>query len=110
MFHWTKVALLSIIAGTYCGFGFTLCLIVGGNAPQAWLEDAPGLFSLVFGAVGFPFSFTLVSVSHCVLPCSCFKQGLLCFLSCAPALLRAQCNHPAVPVFLQHGMLHTVVL
>lgn len=54
MFHWTKVALLSIIAGTYCGFGFTLCLIVGGNAPQAWLEDAPGLFSLVFGAAGFP--------------------------------------------------------
>jgi formate/nitrite transporter FocA (FNT family) len=63
-FHWTKVALLSIVAGTYCGFGFTLCLIVGGNAPKTWLEDSPGLFSLLFGAVGFPFSFTLVGASH----------------------------------------------
>jgi formate/nitrite transporter FocA (FNT family) len=55
------VALLAIVAGMYCGFGFTLCLIVGGNAPKSWLEESPGLFSLLFGAVGFPFSFTLVS-------------------------------------------------
>jgi len=67
-FHWTKVALLAIIAGMCCGFGFTLCLIVGGNASRSWLEDAPGLFSLMFGAVGFPFSFTLV----CALCCSGF--------------------------------------
>jgi hypothetical protein len=33
-FHWTKVALLSIIAGCYVGLGFTLCLIVGGNMPK----------------------------------------------------------------------------
>jgi formate/nitrite transporter FocA (FNT family) len=59
-FHWTKVALLAIIAGMYCGFGFTLCVIIGGNAPRAWLEEAPGLFNLVYGAVGFPFSFTMV--------------------------------------------------
>jgi hypothetical protein len=63
-FHWTKVALLAIVAGTYCGFGFTLCLIVGGNAPKSWLEDSPGLFSLLFGAVGFPFSFTLVRLAR----------------------------------------------
>jgi formate/nitrite transporter FocA (FNT family) len=62
-FHWTKVALLAIVAGMYCGFGFTLCLIVGGNAPKSWLEESPGLFSLLFGAVGFPFSFTLVSTA-----------------------------------------------
>jgi hypothetical protein len=30
---WHKLALLAIAAGCYCGFGFTLCLIVGGNAP-----------------------------------------------------------------------------
>jgi hypothetical protein len=88
-FHWTKVALLSIIAGTYCGFGFTLCLIVGGNAPKAWLEDAPGLFSLLFGAVGFPFSFTLVSMSKgCgLLPRVHQMPAMLCWcLTCAPAL------------------------
>jgi hypothetical protein len=33
-FHWSKVALLSIQAGMYVGFGFTLCLLVGGNAPR----------------------------------------------------------------------------
>jgi formate/nitrite transporter FocA (FNT family) len=59
-FHWTKVALLAIIAGMYCGFGFTLCVLIGGNAPRAWLEEVPGLFNLVYGAVGFPFSFTMV--------------------------------------------------
>ena len=59
-FHWSKVALLGIVAGCYVGFGFTLCLLVGGNAPRSWLEDSPGLFSLVYGAVGFPFSFTMV--------------------------------------------------
>jgi formate/nitrite transporter FocA (FNT family) len=33
-FSWHKLALLAIAAGCYCGFGFTLCLIVGGNAPK----------------------------------------------------------------------------
>lgn len=27
-FHWLKFALLAIAAGCYCGFGFTLCLLV----------------------------------------------------------------------------------
>jgi formate/nitrite transporter FocA (FNT family) len=36
--------------------------MVGGNAPKSWLQDSPGLFSLIFGAVGFPFAFTMIVV------------------------------------------------
>jgi formate/nitrite transporter FocA (FNT family) len=61
-FHWSKLALLGMIAGCYCGFGFSLCLLVGGNMPREWLEHSPGLFSLLYGVVGFPFSFTLIVV------------------------------------------------
>jgi formate/nitrite transporter FocA (FNT family) len=33
-FGWLKFTLLSIIAGCYVSFGFTLCLLVGGNLPK----------------------------------------------------------------------------
>lgn len=35
---------------------------IGGNLPKEWLHDNPGLFSLIVGAVGFPFGFTTIVV------------------------------------------------
>lgn len=43
--------MLSIIAGCYVGFGFSLCLLIGGNIGMDIYHDRPGLFNLVFGAV-----------------------------------------------------------
>jgi hypothetical protein len=33
-FGWLKLLMLSTVAGCYVGFGFTLCLLVGGNLGQ----------------------------------------------------------------------------
>jgi hypothetical protein len=61
-FGWLKLCTLCIIAGCYVGFGFTLCLMVGGNLGADVYAARPGLFSLVYGAVGFPAAFTMIVV------------------------------------------------
>ncbi|KXZ54820.1 hypothetical protein GPECTOR_4g891 [Gonium pectorale] len=66
-FPWYKIWVLSIIAGCYVGFGYTTCLIIGGNLVQAPGVGKPeeenyGLYKLIFGAVGFPFGFTTIVV------------------------------------------------
>ncbi|GLC41613.1 hypothetical protein PLESTB_000696500 [Pleodorina starrii] len=66
-FAWYKLWTLSIIAGCYVGFGYTTCLLIGGTLLQApgvgkEAEENYGLFKLVYGAVGFPFSFTTIVV------------------------------------------------
>lgn len=64
-FGWLKLWTLSIIAGCYVGYGFSLCLLVGGNLGLDILRERPGLFSLVFGAIGFPAAFTMIVVRGC---------------------------------------------
>lgn len=66
-YPWYKVLALSIVAGGYIGLGATTCFLIGGMMNQApWFPDSAqhnyGLFKLVFGAVGFPFSFTTIIV------------------------------------------------
>lgn len=66
-YPWYKIWILSMIAGCYVGFGYTTCLLIGGNlsfAPGIGSEEDTnyGLYKLIFGAVGFPFGFTTIVV------------------------------------------------
>lgn len=66
-YPWYKVLALSIVAGGYVGLGAATCFLIGGMMNQApWFPDVEqhnyGLFKLVFGAVGFPFSFATIIV------------------------------------------------
>lgn len=66
-YPWYKVLALSIVAGGYIGLGATTCFLIGGMMNQApWFPNSEehnyGLFKLVYGAVGFPFSFTTIVV------------------------------------------------
>lgn len=61
-YGWLKMVMLTIIAGCYVGFGFSLCLLIGGNIGLDIYRDRPGLFNLVFGAVGFPTGFTFIVI------------------------------------------------
>ncbi|GBF89071.1 transporter yrhG [Raphidocelis subcapitata] len=88
-FGWLKLLVLSVIAGCYVGFGFTICLMVGGNVGTDIYTDHPGLFSLVFGAVGFPAAFTMIVVcgaelftSMCAYATAAWWEGRLGMLSC----------------------------
>jgi len=72
-----KIILLGVAAGVFVGFGFSLCLLVGGNMPAEWLRTAPGLHALFFGAVGFPFAFT------CIVVCSAELFTSMCLYTTA---------------------------
>ncbi|GBF98659.1 formate nitrite transporter [Raphidocelis subcapitata] len=60
---WLQLIVLTTIAGCYVGFGFTICLMVGGNVGADLLAQRPGLFSLAFGVVGFPAAFTMIVIN-----------------------------------------------
>ncbi|KAI8470801.1 MAG: Formate/nitrite transporter-domain-containing protein [Monoraphidium minutum] len=59
---WLKLLVLTVLAGCYIGFGFSLCLVVGGNIGLDILKERPGLFSLALGAIGFPTGFTFIVI------------------------------------------------
>ncbi|KAI8468701.1 MAG: Formate/nitrite transporter-domain-containing protein [Monoraphidium minutum] len=61
-YGYLKLMLLSVIAGCYVAFGFSLCLLIGGNIGVDLYHDRPGLFNLVFGAIGFPTGFTFIVI------------------------------------------------
>lgn len=72
---------LTVLAGIYIGFGFSLCMSIGGQIPQI-KQDDPGIFNLLYGAVGFPFGLTLVVVcgaslftSNCAYMMAAFIEG-----------------------------------
>lgn len=61
-----SVSLLPLLS-YFLGFGYTTCLLIGGNlkqAPGVGTKDDYnyGIFKLVYGAVGFPFGFTTIVV------------------------------------------------
>lgn len=54
-----KVLLLGVVAGCYISLGALLALSVGGACPEIALKN-PGLYKLLFGAIGLPFGLTMV--------------------------------------------------
>ncbi len=95
-----KLMLLCTVAGCYVGFGYTLCLIVGGNTPKEWAETAPGLTSLIFGVFGFPFGFTCIVVcgaelytSICAYTAAAWWEGKITSLTVLRMLVVSWCGN-----------------
>ena len=53
----------SVLAGMYVGIGGMLCSTVGGSLVPAFWEQSAGLNRFAFGAVGFPLSIILVTIT-----------------------------------------------
>lgn len=49
---------LGLLAGAYIGFGFSACMVAGGQMTTIQKND-PGLFNMLFGSFGFPVGLTL---------------------------------------------------
>jgi formate/nitrite transporter len=87
-----KVMMLSIIAGGYIGLGSTTCNLIGGMMREApWNpigdERNYGVFKLVYGALGFPFSFLTILVcgaelytSQCAYTAAAWWKGCISML------------------------------
>lgn len=46
----------------YIGFGFSLCMLTGGQMSSELRHEQPGLFTLIYSIFGFPLGLTLVVV------------------------------------------------
>lgn len=57
-----REGVLGLLAGSFIGLGFSLCMSVGGQLSPDLRHEQPGLFSLIYGAFGFPFGLTLCVV------------------------------------------------
>ena len=57
-----REGVLGLLAGSFIGLGFSLCLAVGGQMSPELRRSEPGLFALIFGSFGFPFGLTLCVV------------------------------------------------
>lgn len=53
---------LGILAGCYISFGFSLCMVAGGQMTTIQKND-PGLFNMLYGAFGFPCGLTLCVIA-----------------------------------------------
>lgn len=70
-FHWLKFALLAIGAGCYCGFGFTLCLLVSSETADFDIVLLALLFGINHSYSTYPAAHgrvVAVSCKHCVTP------------------------------------------
>lgn len=74
-----RQALLAVIAGCYLGFGFSCCMICGGQMPTLKAAN-PGLQSLLFGIYGFPVGLVLILICGADLFTSntCYMLAALC--------------------------------
>mmetsp|Transcript_27298 Transcript_27298/g.33153 ORF Transcript_27298/g.33153 Transcript_27298/m.33153 type:complete len:374 (-) Transcript_27298:336-1457(-) len=57
------VFIQSVMAGCFIGFGGVLCSSVGGDVPALAAQN-PGLQRFLFGAIGFPLSIFLVTLTE----------------------------------------------
>ena len=82
----TKLLSKSVIAGICVGLGGTLCAGIGGDmGTSPFWEPGQGLQRFIFGAIGFPLSITLVSITGS----SAFTGNLGL---CGAALRAGKCN------------------
>ncbi len=58
-----RFTVLAMLAGMYIGFGFSLCMLTGGQMSRELRHEQPGLFTLVYSTFGFPLGLTLVVVA-----------------------------------------------
>jgi formate/nitrite transporter FocA (FNT family) len=108
VFSTLKIAVGGFAAGFLVGFGFALCLLIGGNLPASWAKEAPGLTWLLYGAVGFPFGFTCIVVlggelftSMCAYTTAAWWEGRVSVLDSARLLAVSWCaNFAGCSAFL----------
>ncbi|KAI8476113.1 MAG: Formate/nitrite transporter-domain-containing protein, partial [Monoraphidium minutum] len=108
-----KLLTLCVIAGCYVGFGYTLSLMVGGNLGADILEARPGLFSLVYGAIGFPAAFTMIVIcgaelftSMCAYMAAAWWEGKVTWKACVRMWVVTWCgNFAGCAIFL--GLIYT---
>lgn len=78
-FNIFQFTILSLLAGTYIGFGISYSVRVGGELGQI-TSNYPGLFHIILGTFGLPFALLLIVVCGAELftsDCSYMMSGLL---------------------------------